>query len=203
MTWQNYQLDNTILKADEALTLWQIEKGIIEISKNTLAIPIKLDKQRKGYVFHGHSKLVLDTIVETQEGAIGKPVEKEINEPFLMIGDTEEIQQHLTIASKEDLTSMGYENEKGFITKAEDLRRKFLGKRRMHAHQCRDENNGFIFAFPNETGKLDMLIAKGSKLVYKAIDRVFVSTKNKVVLKTPKEVILSSDQRSFVIKKES
>jgi len=48
-----------------------------------------------------------------------------------------------------------------------------------------------------------MLIAKGSKLVYKAIDRVFVSTKNKVVLKTPKEVILSSDQRSFVIKKES
>jgi hypothetical protein len=46
-----------------------------------------------------------------------------------------------------------------------------------------------------------MLIAKGSKLVYKAIDKVFVSSRNKVVLKTPEEVILSSAHRSFVIKK--
>jgi hypothetical protein len=89
---QNFQLESTILKAKETLTLWQTENGIIEINTNTLAVPIKLDNQQKGYIFHGHGKLLLDTIVETNEGAIGKPVEKEINEPFLMLGETEKTQ---------------------------------------------------------------------------------------------------------------
>ena len=71
MMWQNYQLDKTALKANENMILWRTEKGTIEIGKNTLAIPIKLDDQRKGYIFHGQGKLLLDTIVETHEGAVG------------------------------------------------------------------------------------------------------------------------------------
>mgnify|MGYP001153924948 CR=1 FL=1 len=201
MTWQNYQLDSTILKADEDMTLWQTEKGMIKIDKNTLAVPIKLAGRPKGFIFHGNSKLLLDTIVETQEGAIGKPVEKEMNEPFLMLGETKEIPQHLTPAGKEDLTNIGYKNEQEFIAKADDLCCKFFREGKTHVHQCFDEDQSFIFAFPNKAGKLDILVAKGSKLVYKAMDRVFVSDKNKVVLKTPKEVILSSNRRSFVIKK--
>jgi len=34
MIWQNYQLGNTVSKAAEAMTLWQTEKGILEISEN-------------------------------------------------------------------------------------------------------------------------------------------------------------------------
>jgi hypothetical protein len=200
MTWQNYQLDNTISKATEAITLWQTEKGTIEISKNTLAIPIKLGDQRKGYIFHGHGKLVLDTIVETEEGAIGKPVEKEINEPFLMLGGTEETQQHLSTPSKEDFTKMGYENQQEFVAKAEDLCNQFF-RGRVHSRQGFEENHGLIFAFQNETSKLDILVAKGSKLVYKAMDMVFVSNENKVVLKNHGEVVLSRNGKSFVIKK--
>jgi hypothetical protein len=201
MIWQNYQLDSAALKTTETMTLWRTEKGTIEIGTNTLAIPIKLSDQRKGYIFHGHGKLLLDTIVETQEGAIGKPVESELNKPFLMLGDIEEIQQHLSIATKEDLTKMGYENEQGFINKANDLFDQFFGKAGTHHNQCSGNNNGVIFAFQNKTGKLDILIAKGSKLVYKTMNKVFVSNKNKVVLKTPEEVIVSSDQKSFVIEK--
>jgi hypothetical protein len=202
MMWQNYQLDKTALKTNENMTLWRTEKGTIEIGKNTLAIPIKLDDQRKGYIFHGHGKLLLDTIVETREGAVGKSVENELNEPFLMLGDTEEIQQHLSSAAKEDLTKMGYEGEQRFIGRAGNLFDQFFRKTRMHNHQCCSNNHGVIFAFPDEADNLDILVSKGSKLVYKAADQVFVSNDDKVVLKTLAEVIVSGDNRkSLVIKK--
>ena len=72
----------------------------------------------------------------------------------------------------------------------------------MHSLHCCGNNDGVIFAFPNEAGKLDILIAKGSKLVYKAMNQVFVSKNGKVVLKTPTEVIVSGDNRkSLVIKR--
>jgi hypothetical protein len=204
MTWQNYQLDNTILKTTEAMTLWQTERGTIEISKNTLAIPIKLDEQQKGYIYHGHGKLLLDTIVETERGAVGKPVEKELNEPFLMLSNTEETQQHLSPATKEDITKMNYESEQRFIDKAKDLFDQFFGKTRMHNHQCCDHNHGVIFAFPNKADKLDNLIAKDSKLVYKAMNQVFISKNGKVILKTPTEMIVSGHNRqSLVIKKRT
>jgi hypothetical protein len=201
MIWQNYQLGNTVSKTSEAMTLWQTEKGIIDISKNTLAIPIKLSDNERGYVFHGHGKLLLDTIVETEEGAIGKPVEKELNEPFLTLGETEETQKHLTTASEEDFAKMGYQNQQEFVDRAEDLCDQFFKKKGVHNHQCLDEHHGFIFAFQNENSKLDILVTKGSKLVYKAMDIVFVSNKNKVVLKSPSEVVCLSNGKSVIIKK--
>lgn len=200
MISQNYQLDNRILKATEALKLLQSEKGIVEIDKDALVIPIKLDDQQEGYVFHGHGKLLLDTIVETREGAIGESVEKEINEPFLMLGNAKDVEGHLGEANKENLKAGGYENEQAFMDKAKDLLEQFGNKGRVsHFHYC-DNMHGFIFAFPNETGKLDLLIARGSNLVYKALNKVFVSNKNRVVLKTPNETVVSSERKSIVIK---
>jgi len=184
------------------MTLWRAEKGTVEIDKDTLAIPIKLDDQQKGFIFHGQGKLVLDAIVETREGAVGKSVENELNKPFLMLGDTEETQQRFNTATKEDLTKMGYEGEQGLMDKAEDLFDQFFGKTRIHNHQCCSNNHSVIFAFPDEANNLDILISKGSKLVYKAADQVFVSNDDKVVLKTPTEVIVSGDNRkSWVLKK--
>ena len=201
MMWQNYQLDKTISKITEAIKLWQTEKGIIEISKNTLAIPIKLGDQQKGYIFHGDGKLLIDTIVETEEGAIGKPVEKELDEPFLMLGGTEQIQQHFSTTSKEDFTKIGYENPQEFVAKAEDLCDQFF-RGRVHSRQGLDEDHGLIFAFQNEASRLDILVTKDSKLVYKAMDIIFVSNENKVVLKSPTEVVCSNNRKSVIIKKD-
>ena len=201
MIWQNYQLGNTVSKTSEATTLWQTEKGIIEIGKNTLAIPIKLSDNERGYVFHGNCKLLLDTIVETEEGAIGKPVEKELNDPFLMLGNVEEIQKYFTKASEENFAKLGYENQQGFVDRAEELFNQFFKKEGMHGHQSLSGERGFIFAFQNQTSKLDILVAKGSKLVYKAMDIVFVSNENKVVLKSPSEVVCTSNGRSVIVKK--
>jgi len=200
MIWQNYKLGDAVSKALEAITLWKTERGIIEISNGTLVIPIKLDNQEKGYVFHGHGKLLLDAIVETEEGAVGKPIEKELNEPFLMLEDTEEIREHIVEASEEDLAKIGYENKQGFVDRAEDLYDQFL-KNRVYSHRRFNGDHGLIFAFPNEDSKFDILLAKGSKLVYKATDIVFVSNTNKVVLKNPDEVVCTGNGKSVVIKK--
>ena len=200
MMWQNHQLDNTVLKTSEAITLWKADKGIVEISENALAVPIKLGDQRKGYVFHGHGKLLLDTIVETEGGAIGRPVEKEIDEPFLMLGGTEEIQKRLSTVSAEDFAEMGYGNPQEFAARAEDLCDRFFENRRICSCQCFGEEYGSIFAFHNKASKFDILVAKGSKLVYKAMSMVFVSNEN-IVLKSPGEVVLSHNRKSFVIRK--
>lgn len=201
MTWQDYQLGNTTLKADEPMTLWKTENGMIEINKGTLAEPIMLDDQRKGYVFHGQSKLLLDTIVETEKGAVGKPVEKEMTEPFLMLGDTDNIQQRLSTANKQDLETRGYENEQEFTARAKELCDRFFG-RKICEHGTFGWNHGFIFAFPNNTNKLDVLIAKDANLVYEAADRVFLTNKGKTILKTPSEVIIAHSGRSFVINRK-
>jgi hypothetical protein len=199
MTWHNYQLERNILKTNEVLTLWKMEKGLIEISKNTLAIPIKLGDDQKGYVFQGQGKLVLDTIVETDDGAVGKPIEKEIAGPFLMLGETEDMKKGFVTAEEDDLKTMGYESKQQFVAKANDLLDQFLGRDMVH-HHCCGHNNGVIFAFQNKSDKLDILVNKGSKLIYKATDTVYVSNKCRVVLKTPNEVVVSGNRKSFAFK---
>lgn len=200
MTWRKFQLGSQISKVTETTTLWQTERAIIEISENALVIPIELGDQRKGHVFHGQGKLLLDAIVETDEGAVGKSIEKELNEPFLMLGETEEIGQHLNKASEEDFIKMGYESQQRFTDKAEDLCDRFF-RGKVDSHEGFHRDNGLIFAFQNQANKLDVLLAKGSKLVYKAMDIVFVSNEDKVVLKSPGEVVCSSNGKSVIIRK--
>jgi hypothetical protein len=202
MIWHDYHLGHTISKATEDIRLWDSEKGIVEIHKDTLAIPIKLDDKENGYIFHGHGKLLLDTIVETEEGAIGDPVEKPLNKPFLMLGDTEETLQFLTKASEEDLTRMGYESKQALIDTAEDLFNRFFKNGRTHGRHRISENRSVIFAFQNQNDKLEILVAKGPKLVYTAEDIVFVSNRDKVVLKRPEEVVCSGNGKSVIINKD-
>ncbi|MGD8505906.1 MAG: hypothetical protein PVF15_04505 [Candidatus Bathyarchaeota archaeon] len=200
MRWKELEIGDTISKTIEATTLWQTERGIIEISENTLSVPLKLDDQQKGCILHGQGKLLIDAIAETDEGAVGKSVEKELHKPFLMLGDTTEIDRHLTDASEEDFAKMGYENQQGFVGNAEDLRDQFF-RGKVHSHKGFGEDHGLIFAFPNREGELDILIAKGSKLVYKATDVVFVLNKDKVVLKSQGGVICAGNGKSVIIKK--
>lgn len=200
MIWKKFQLGSPISKAPTTITLWQMERGIIKIRENTLAVPIKLDDHQKGYVFHGQSKLLLDAIIETDEGAVGKSIEKELDKPFLMLGETKEIGRQLINASEEDFTLMGYESQQGFVEKAEDLCDRFF-RGKMDSHESFDGDCGLVFAFENDTSKLDVLLAKDSKLVYTTRDLVFVSNENKVVLKSPDEVVVSNNGKSVIIKK--
>lgn len=196
-----FQLDSAISRITGSTKLWQTERGVIKVNEDTLAIPIKLGDELRGYVFHGQGKLLLDAIVETDEGAAGKSVEKEINEPFLMLGQTQETSQLLIAASQEDLIKMGYGNQQEFFARAEGLLNRFFEEGRMNNHQSLSKDHGSVFAFQNRTRKLDILVSRGSKLVYKTADLVFVSDENRVVLKSSGEVICSSNRRAVIIKR--
>jgi hypothetical protein len=199
MIWQNYELENTVLKSREAVALWKTGKGFVEIGENTLAVPFRLDDQRRGFVFHGKCRLLLDTIVETEQGAIGKSVEEEVTNPFLMLGAAEGTQRHLIKASKEDLAKAGYENEQDLTANAKDVCRRFFGRARVGCQECWDKTDDFIFAFQNKADKLDILAAKGSKLVYKSTGKIYVSDSHKTILKTPDEVVLVNSKKPLII----
>jgi hypothetical protein len=200
MMRHGYELGTAVSKVSESVKLWQTEKGLVEVGLGTLAVPIMLDGEQRGYVFHGGGKLVLDTIVETKEGAVGKPVEKELSEPFLMLSDTEGIEQKLSPTAKEDMEKMGFENEEVYLDRAEDLLDRFCGD----VSSCRQrfsKDHGFVFAFDNQTGRFDILVADGSKLVYTAKDVVYVSERGNEVLKVPGVVLCSKNGKSVIVKR--
>jgi len=201
--WSRYQLGKTVLKTKTPITLLNSEKAQVEVDSNALAVPIEFGGQKKGYVFHGRGKLLLDAIIETDEGAIGKPIGREINEPFLMLSENKDVGQHISVADRENLESVGYQSDQEFLVKAEELLHKFAGKRLL-GHNCDYccDNGGFIFAFPNKTGKLDVLIVNGPRLVFKSTDKVFIANNDNVVLKTPHETVVSNNRKSVVIKKK-
>jgi hypothetical protein len=201
MTWQDYQLEDTTLKTSEDKTLWQTEKGVVKIRKNTLVLPIRLDGQRKGYVFHGNGELLLDTIVETEEGALGKPVEKEVSKPFLLLGAKEDVLPSLDTAQREDIQKAGYGDERGFLVEADRFCNRVLGRGRGCNFWRVNVDGGLLFAFSNETDSPDILVVKGSKLVYKTIGVVFVSNEDKSILKGHGAVVLSHNGKSFLIKR--
>jgi hypothetical protein len=195
MILQNYHLGDTVSKTTEHLRLWETEKGIVEIGNNALAIPVMLNGSLEGYVYHGHGKLVLDLMVETKEGAVGKPIEKEIRLPFLMLGNAEKIQNSLSSASPEDFSETGYAKHEEFVAEAEDLLSRFSRR----GIKCRYSGDGSVFAFQNEANKLDILVAKGAKLVYRTIGMVFVSNMDRTVLKGLGGVVCVSRGKSVII----
>ncbi len=199
MICHNYHLDNTLRKVKEAATLWKTEKGILEISEDTLAVLIKVNDRKIGCVFHGDGKLILGMIVETDKGAIGKPIEKEIKKPFIMIGNIERILPNLVTANRQDLADKGYMDERELIERSGDLCRRFFGES-TRVYGCGKFEQGFVFAFLSDNDSdLDMLIAKNLKIVYKTREITFISNENKIVLKTPWKIVLSNNGRSIVL----
>jgi hypothetical protein len=191
-------LENTVLKSDEAFTLYRADKASIEVNKNMLAVPIKVDDKRVGYVFLGQGKLLVDAIVETEEGAFGKPIERALSEPFLMLGNTEQTSQHFSPASHDDLKKATVD-EKTLLDRAQELLDRFSSKSTVHGRDDLRNHSGWIFAFSNGENALDHLVSNGSELVYNEKDLSFVSKGDKSILRSSEKVVLSHRGRSFVV----
>lgn len=194
----SYELEKTIVKPNDQLTLCRSEKALVEITKDTLAIPVRRSDNKKGYVFIGNGKLVVDTIVETEKGAVGEPVQRQLNEPFLMLGDKEEQTWRLEIVSADDLKTMGA-NEEMLFERAQRLLNQLQERRMAHERQHFERFGGLIFTFSDGEAKLDVLVLNGRRLVYATDDISFVSNGEKAILKQSGRVILSSHGRSFVV----
>jgi len=197
MKYLNYKLSNEPLKIIEDATLLKNERCIVDALEGSLALPILIDEKVQGYVFHGTGKLVVDSIIETTKGAVGKPTVKDLKHPFMMLGGAEEIKDNLGNADTSDLQNVGYERVDAFIEHAEELCGHLLkGK---HCHVDFNGKDARLFAFLNEEDKLDILISKNDKLVYKSEKKVYISKGNKSVLQRPGEIIVSKKGKTVVI----
>jgi hypothetical protein len=194
-------LGNTISKTTAPLTLWKTAKGLVEVDRNALVLPVMLGDRLKGYIFQGNGRLVLDMIIETEEGAIGRPVENRTGYPFMMLGRIEVVHDGVCQASQEDLAGLGYTRQQEFVSEAEDLLDRFHG-RSLGLRSCgfSSASDGAVFAFQKGTDDLDILMTEGEKIVYKAEGTVFISNENKVVLKDPNGLVCISNGKSVIVK---
>lgn len=197
MKLRDYELGEKPLKLLQDRTLFKNERCVVDASKDTIALPITLDEKTEGYIFHGVGKLLLDTIIETSRGAVGKPIERDLQMPFLMIGETEQITESLGQADSRDLSKLGYESPEAFSKKAEELLRSLFARR--YSSIDLDGKEASIFAFENANAKPDVLVTKEDRLVYTSRRNVFVFKGDKGVLKRPGEILVSRKGRAIVI----
>jgi hypothetical protein len=189
MIWHRYELGSAVLQTSAPLTLWRADRGLVEIEKATLAVAVTLNGRPEGYIFGGNGKMILDTIVETEEGAIGKPTEQKLTEPFLTLGIPDDIKSCLVPAVGDEL--------KDFMKKAEDLHHQFFGERHHLDLGCyHDRHGSLIFAFRNDSGRFDLLIPRGSKIVYKAKSMMFISDEKRTIMKSPEHIVLASARKN-------
>jgi hypothetical protein len=199
MTWTRLQIGSMVLKTTEAMTLAKTHRSLVEIAKDSLAVGIEAGGRHEGYVFHGHGKMLLDMIIETEEGALGSSVEKETNDLYLMLGDTSQLQSCLISATNDDLLKMGHKDRQEFQTKARVIVNQFAGETGVEGFQCSGRFDGIEFAFPRGSGKFDVLLAEKSKLVYRASSVLFVSDLNDAVLKNGELIAVSGQGRSCIV----
>jgi len=196
MKYLNYKLSNEPLKIVEDTTLLKNARCVVDALEDTLALPILIDEKVQGYVFHGTGKLVVDSIIETTKGAVGKPTVKDLKQPFMMLRGAEEIKDNLGNADTSDLQNAGYEKVDAFIEHAEELCGRLLKEKHCHVDFGKDAR---LFVFLNEEDKLDILISKNDKLVYKSEKKVYLSKGSKSVLQRPGEIIVSRKGKTVVI----
>lgn len=199
MRLSNYKLGAEPLKLLNDSNLLQTNKCVVKATKNTLALPILINENLEGYVFHGSGQLLIDSIVETERGAIGKPTVKDLDKPFLMLGKTEEVKNNLATANTQELAQFGYSSGEAFVKRAEDFCNRLFKKRL----QCNDSTTGdsSIFFFSN-ADCFDVLVAKGNELVYTSKEKVFVFKNDKEVLTSPQEVAVSKRGKTVVVAKD-
>jgi hypothetical protein len=186
-----YELGTTVMKINGDLELCKSDKASVSVCKGTLAVPVRWKDEEDGYVFLGHGKLLVDTIVETERGAFGKPVERDLDEVFLMLGGTEEVHVGLGVASDEDLKTMNVE-EKTFLDRARDLLEEFGDGTTVSGSRCFGHREGLIFAFSHGEKRPDVLLVKNSKIIYTTRDLTFISNMHKSILKSGGHVVLST-----------
>jgi hypothetical protein len=190
MKFSAYKVGDEPLKVLRDLTLFENEKCIVKAYKDTLTLPVTIDENTRGYIFFGSGQVLIDSIVETSKGAVGKPTVKNLAQPFLMLGKpTEEIKSNLSAADISDLNRQGLANTEAFVKRANEIcQRIFNDKLRCTSLTGK---TSVLLAFVDIENHCDILVAKEDKLVYSSKEKVFVFKDGKGILTSPNEILLS------------
>ena len=197
----SYRLGDKPLKTVKDVTLFKNDRCIVTALRGTLALPILINGKTKGYAFHGAGKLLLDAIIKTPRGAIGKPIDRDLTKIFLMVGGAEEIEESLAPAEASDLSRLGYENREAFSERVDEFCGSLFKIGIKHINF--DKKEARIFAFQNVHAKPDILLSKRDKLVYTSKKEVYVFKGDKGVIKRPGEVMVSKEGKIVIVKDNS
>ena len=199
MMQYSYKLSAEVYKLAQEATFIENEKCRITMEANTLTSKVYIEGGMEGYVLHGEGKFILDAIIETRGGAVGKSIVKELDKPFITItAQGRSLNIALSPATLEDLRKVGYENLKAFIEKADELLRKFFKKgRRINLEHL---DRGFkVFAFPtNDT--FEVLLASKDSAIYARKEGSYIFKGDKQVATGLGEVMISKSGKLVVIK---
>ena len=194
----NYELGNTPFKLVENLTLLKTDKCILTAFKDTLVLPLTLNEEALGFFMHGTGKLVIDTIIETSKGAVGKPIEKKLTEPFIMVGNVEEFKNKMIEADLPGLGVFGYQNPGAFHRKAVETCDRIL-KEKVDRRITNGERKR-IFFLSSDEGHYDTLVSReGRELIYISGEKIYLFGDDKSVISRPNEVLLSKGGRRIII----
>jgi len=197
MTHSDVKLGTQPLKFTNDLTLFQNEKCMVKTAAGTLTLPILVDDETRGQLFFGKGEFTLDAIIETPNGAVGKPLIKSLTTPFLVFGSVSGIKERMVPATVDDIKNVGYTGLEDFLAKANDLLNRFFGNSRTHLHLEEDRH---LLAFSNGNGGWDILVSKGNKLVYTSKDSVYVSKGNvQSVVVQPDSIVVKRHGKTVVI----
>ncbi|MFB0543770.1 MAG: hypothetical protein ACETVR_03215 [Candidatus Bathyarchaeia archaeon] len=163
MSSVRWDLGKTPLRLLVDTTLLDTERCLLTLSRGTLALPLLLDGEIRGYAFKGSGRLFLDAIIETDEGALGRAIEEELERPFLMYGDVGEVEQQLREAAEGDLFEAGYRTIEEFRGELWDAFKGFF--RGQHQGDWR-KGDSKVFVIKNRRDGHDFLVSNRRRLVY-------------------------------------
>ncbi len=195
----NYRLGDKPLKLLRDTTLFKNERCIVKAFQGALALPIEFDEETLGFVFHGEGKLLIDAIVETGRGAVGESVERDLEEPFLMLGGAKEISDGMGPVDASGLSDLGYEDAQAFVKRADEAYEHFFRRKMRLTHLDLDVEDVCLFVFMHEKKGYDTLISKRDKLVYASDGEAYVFEGDKSVLKRSGEVVVSKKGKTVCV----
>jgi hypothetical protein len=161
------------------------EKALLTMEPGALLLTVRIDGVEGHYV-HGKGSFALDSVVETKMGAVGRPVKRQLEEAFLVLGPFEE-DPDLSPATEEEVKNAGYAGTDGLVGRAEEMCRKLAP----HAEGGGNASGeGSVVIFPVEKGA-HILVVKEEHIVYDGGRMKFISSGDRTVLTQGEKVVVS------------
>lgn len=194
------RVGEAVFRLEESFTLFRNDKCIVKIYDGAIVIPLYFNGENVGYFFHGEGTFLLDAVIETPRGALGKPIEREIETPFIMVASTskiKEIREKLREAEDENLAQKGYADAREVVETAKELCNTMFRKSRFCKHP---ELQSYVFGFQRkDTERPDMLVAKGDKLVYIRGENIFAFKRGKSIMIKPKQAGIAKNGKIIAV----
>ncbi|MFX1262914.1 MAG: hypothetical protein ACFFAZ_12570 [Promethearchaeota archaeon] len=117
---KNLKSDGAVMITEGSCELISTDKVLLTLTEGVAWVYVVNNGDRVGIAFVGPSRLAVDAIAETDEGAVGKSVVTRLEGMQLYLGE-EQIERLSREASVSDLATLGYDGPDGFLVEVASL----------------------------------------------------------------------------------